>query len=288
MTRRRRRSRTPPRAREELRGSSVPFPFHPGKHRHRPLVTAAAFHRYAATATGRPPPKVPRTVILVFGRRWRKYLDRKYPGRCHPVADVYRVAPRLGVTVLDGPGAPFAAIAVEELSALGTTRFLIVGLAGSLTPGLRVSSRVLCTQALRDEGTSRHYAPPTPFAFPSRRFVSELRTALDRAGASYAVGPSWTTDAPYRETAPEVRRYRRAGILTVEMEAAAVFSVARSLHRQAAALFVISDHLDEGGWEPRFHDSRESLERLLDLAIRALRGRTRRAARSRSRARPAR
>jgi purine-nucleoside phosphorylase len=47
--------------------------------------------------------------------------------------------------------------------------------------------------------------------------------------------PTWTTDAPYRETVEEITRYRGEGILTVEMEAAALFTVARPSGLAAAA-----------------------------------------------------
>lgn len=144
---------------------------------------------------------------------------------------------------------------------------MILGMAGSLAPDLRAGALVLGTRALRDEGTSRHYLPPAPVAFPSPRFPARLRAALDRVELPYATGPSWTTDAPYRETVPEIRRYRAAGVLTVEREAAAVSSVARYLGRHAAALFAISDPLNEEGWEPQFHVSRPRLERLLEVTI---------------------
>ncbi len=248
----------------------MPFPLHPGKRRHPPLVTAETFHRYEERRTGRPRRKAPRHVILVFGHRWRKYLDRKYGGSGVPLSDLYRVGRGAGVAVLDGPGAPYAALIVEELSALGATDFLIVGMAGSLSPDLPVGARVVCTRALRDEGTSRHYLPPALYALPSRRLTSRLEKALDRAGLAYTRGPTWTTDAPYRETVPELRRYRRAGMRTVEMEAAAVFVVARRLRRRAAALFVISDHLLEDGWEPRFEDSPTAVRILVDVTARAL------------------
>ena len=209
-------------------------------------------------------------MILVFGRRWRGYLSRKFRGTLDRRTDIYRVRPSVGVTVLAGPGAPHVAIVVEELAALGVRRFVIVGIAGSLQPSLRVGSLVLCGRALRDEGTSHHYIRPGRFVRPSAGLTETLRTELERRGTPYAIGPTWTIDAPYRETVTEIRRYRRLGILTVEMEASALFSVARLRGRQSAALFVISDHLDERGWEPRFHDSRPGLRRALELAIRAL------------------
>ena len=66
------------------------------------------------------------------------------------------------------------------------------------------------------------------------------------------LGPSWTTDAPYRETAEEIAKYRADGILTVEMEASCLFTVARNVGAAAAAAFVVSDVLHGEQWEPHF------------------------------------
>jgi purine-nucleoside phosphorylase len=69
--------------------------------------------------------------------------------------------------------------------------------------------------------------------------TARLRAALP--GAVH--GPSWTTDAPYRETAEEVAKYRADGIVTVEMEASCLFTVASAVGVAAAAAFVVSDVL---------------------------------------------
>ena len=206
-------------------------------------------------------------MVLVFGRRWRPYLGRKYPGTLDRGTDIYRVRPDVGVTILAGPGAPFAGMVVEELSAIGVARFVIVGLAGSLQSRVRVGDIVLCERALRDEGTSFHYLAPGKFVRPSPELTRRLRTTIERARVPFVAGTSWTIDAPYRETVEEIRRYRARGILTVEMEASAVFTIARLRRRQAGAIFVISDHLDERGWEPRFHDCRRPLRKALGLAV---------------------
>jgi uridine phosphorylase len=248
----------------------VTFPQHRRKHLARPLFTAEEFHRYAANRRGTSPPRPPKKVVFVFGRGWRRYLGRKYRGTLDRRTDIYWVRPAVGVTILEAPGAPYTAIVVEELAALGVRQFVIVGIAGSLQSELRVGSLVLCDRALRDEGTSHHYTAPSRFARPSPELTATLRSALEHARTSFAIGPTWTTDAPYRETIAEIRRYRREGILTVEMEASALFSVARLRGRESAALFVISDHLDERGWEPRFHDSRPGLRRALGVVIEAL------------------
>ncbi len=239
------------------------------KHLERPLFTAEDFHRYRARLRGSPGPRPPRNLILVFGRRWRRYLARKYSGTLDRQTDIYRVGPNVGVTILEGSGAPFAGIAVEEYSALGVAGFVIVGIAGSLQPQVRVGELVLCDRALRDEGTSHHYLAPGRDVLPSAHLTRALRAALEEVGTHFASGPTWTIDAPYRETVAEIRRYRTHGIVTVEMEASAIFAIARYRKRQAAALFVVSDNLDDSGWEPRFHDTRAPLRQALQVAIRA-------------------
>lgn len=176
---------------------------------------------------------------------------------------------RVGVTVLAGTGAPFTGVAVEEYSALGASRFVIVGTAGSLQPQIEVGGFVLCDRALRDEGTSHHYIAPSRYVRPSVGITRDLKVALERDGTAYIVGPTWTTDAPYRETLAEIRRYRALGILTVEMEASAVFAIAHCRGKEAGALFVVSDVLHDRGWEPRFHDVRSALRKALQVAIRA-------------------
>jgi uridine phosphorylase len=249
---------------------TVPVPQQARKHRSKPLFTGRDFQQYLASRTGsraRPPP----TIILVFGQRWERYLGRRFGRRPDPRTQVLRAAPGVGVVRLPGPGAPATAICVEELAALGARRFVIVGLAGSLKPELRAGARVLCTKALRDEGTSHHYTRPSRYAHPTRELTGRLAKAMRRQGAPFTSGPTWTIDAPYRETVPEILRYRRAGIVTVEMEASALFTVARHLRCEAAALFVISDHLDETGWKPRFHDVHEALYESLEWVIAALR-----------------
>lgn len=246
----------------------MPFPQIPRKHRWEPAFTASDFRRYQSSRVG-PLPKPPPNAVMVFGHRWSRYLNRKYRGAYDSRTGVYRAEPSVGVVLVDGPGAPFATIVVEELAALGVKAFVIVGIAGSLDRNIPAGSMVVCSKALRDEGTSHHYRSAARFARPDRLLTNSLKLSLERAGVPYVEGSTWTIDAPYRETGPEIRRYRKGGILTVEMEAAAVFTVTQVLGRKSAALFVVSDFLDENGWEPRFHDTRSPLRRALQLAIRA-------------------
>jgi uridine phosphorylase len=172
-----------------------------------------------------------------------------------------------------GVGAPAAAVMLEELIAFGVKRFVSVGTAGSLCEDIEPGSLVLCDSALRDEGTSYHYLPGGGPVYPSETLGRRLRTALESRGLAYRSGPSWTTDAIYRETAGEVLMHAAKGALVVEMEAAALFAVARFRSRFIAACFSVSDTLAELKWRPEFHaeTTAEGLEALFGAALEAIR-----------------
>ena len=195
---------------------------------------------------------MPRAVVLTWQPRLEQRVrDRREHQDCTAPrsarGSLLRLTPDLGLARLP-IGAPAAAIAVEELSARGTELFIGVGTAGAIDERLAAGDLVVCSAALRDEGTSHHYAPPEPFAVPDPGLTARLRAALP--GAVH--GPSWTTDAPYRETAEEVAKYRADGIVTVEMEASCLFTVANAVGVAAAAVFAVSDVLHGEQWAPHF------------------------------------
>lgn len=150
-----------------------------------------------------------------------------------------------------GIGAPAMACALEILIALGVKELLLVGLAGSLQPEVLAGDIVLCTGAVPDEGISAHYAP-REISLPSQVMAQRMATQLDKQGYNYHVGPTWTTDALFRETKEEVTHYQKKNILTVEMEASAFFAICEQKKVKGAACFAISDELFNLKWQPHF------------------------------------
>ncbi len=165
-------------------------------------------------------------------------------------------------------GAAAAALALELMVAAGVRTVLIVGSAGSIQPGLTPGSLVIPSRAVRSEGTSYHYLPASEEAEPSPVLVDALVSASARRGVETRTGPIWTTDAPYRECAGTVARLRAEGVLAVEMEAAALFAVARHRGVQAALIAAVSDELAEI-WNPAFDTLayRRALLTAADLAL---------------------
>ena len=125
-------------------------------------------------------------------------------------------------------GAPFAVLVAEELFASGCQLLISITSAGQIISMGRPPYVVLIESALRDEGTSYHYLPPSPFSHLAPALREMLCAAWDHARVPLAVGASWTTDAPFRETEAMIAVCRKQGILAVEMEAAALYALAQA------------------------------------------------------------
>jgi len=123
-------------------------------------------------------------------------------------------------------GAPYAVLVAEELFASGCELLVSITSAGQVNPAGDLPYFVVIDRALRDEGTSYHYAAPAQFADADPQMIALGRNAVAAAGFPEIAGASWTTDAPFRETAAALEAARALGILTVEMEAAALYSFA--------------------------------------------------------------
>src|SRR5262249_61198860 len=109
-------------------------------------------------------------------------------------------------------------------------------------------------------------------ALPAASPTAALAGALERAGRPHRLGTSWTTDAPYRETRVEAAFYQAEGVAAVDMEAAALFSVAAYRGAEMAAAFTISDSLAGLEWRPELHSEEtvRGLETILTAALEAL------------------
>jgi uridine phosphorylase len=125
-------------------------------------------------------------------------------------------------------GAPFAVLIAEELFACGCRHLLSMTSAGQIVDARAPPYFVVIDRALRDEGTSYHYAAPAEFAHAEPRLIAMASEALRAKGLHAFVGASWTTDAPFRETAAAIAWARSKGVLAVEMEAAALYAFARA------------------------------------------------------------
>jgi uridine phosphorylase len=145
-----------------------------------------------------------------------------------------------------GIGCPSAAVAVEELEAVGVDTVIRVGTTGALQRGIEIGDMVVATGAAKDEGTSKRYESATYPAVPDHEVLSALVDGAERNDEDVHVGPIATDDAFYAETDEYVTDWEDAGLLAVEMEAAAVFTLARRKGMRAGAICTVDGNLVEG------------------------------------------
>src|SRR2546421_4029261 len=152
------------------------------------------------------------------------YLHATGPAHDHPTWACYHTAL---ATFMHGEieygilgrvvGAPFAVLVAEELFASGCKLLISITSAGQIISMGPPPYVVLIEQALRDEGTSYHYLPPSRYSYLNSALKEMMCPAWDHTRVPLYAGTSWTTDAPFRETETAIAVCREHGILTVEM-----------------------------------------------------------------------
>ncbi len=197
-------------------------------------------------------------------------------GKLHGEGDPVRIY-RMGTgkhptaVCFPGIGAPFAAATLEELIALGANRFVVCGGAGVLDGSIPAGKTIVPTWALRDEGTSYHYLQPSRTCRPHKKALDAIGKACINSNVDFMEGGTWTTDGVYRETRGAIRRRRAEGCLTVEMEAAALFAVARFRRVYLGQVLYAGDDVSGPEWNHRsWNNLHQTRRKLFDLSLDAV------------------
>ena len=153
-------------------------------------------------------------------------------------------------------GAPFAVLVAEELFASGCELLVSLTSAGRVAPDVEPPFFVLIERAWRDEGTSLHYLPPSEWSELQPRLRERLRDGLAPVHERTFGGSSWTTDAPFRETPDAIAAARRAGVVAVEMEAAALYAFATARQRSVVCVAHVTNAMAVDGQDfEKGHDN---------------------------------
>jgi uridine phosphorylase len=176
------------------------------------------------------------------------------PGRCASIAALFDgaelVAQNREYTVYSGTllgekvsvcstgiGGPSAAIALEELTNIGADTFIRVGTCGGIALSVQSGDIVVATGAVRQEGTSREYAPIEYPAVPDFTLTAALIDAAKALGKTCHAGVVQCKDSFYGQHSPgrmpvsgellaKWEAWKRLGVKASEMESAALFTVA--------------------------------------------------------------
>lgn len=252
----------------------MPIPNFPDKHKSRPIVTPQQHVAYFRQQGFIPDFPIPESVIFCYeGNLLDRITKAESVEQVHGIGGGFYLLTetnnRVAVSGNNGIGAPGVSMLLEIYIELGVKRFINVGIAGGLLNTSHVGDVVVCTSAIRDEGVSYHYMEdPSAPAQPSENLTDALKQTLAQDGIRYTQGPTWTIDAFFRETVGEIQHYQQEGVVTVEMEAAALFAISTLRGVDMASGFVISDLIGDLVWHPQIlaQETHESLFRLYQAA----------------------
>ncbi|MBQ7850120.1 MAG: nucleoside phosphorylase [Clostridia bacterium] len=152
---------------------------------------------------------------------------------------------------LSGVGAPNCVGEQEEIYALGAECLVLFGTCGVLDRNIADCAIILPDAAMRDEGTSYHYAPPSDEIAVNVRHADLFLSLLEELQVSCVTGKTWTTDSMYRETREKTARRKTAGCVCVDMECASVAAAAQFRRKEALHFFYAADNLDAEEWDER-------------------------------------
>ncbi len=222
------------------------------------------------------------------------------PGRCESIAalfdDARKVAQNREYTVYSGTllgervavcstgiGGPSSAIAVEELTECGADTYIRVGTCGGISTAVKAGDCVIATGAVRQEGTSREYAPIEFPAVADHGVVCALEKAAVSLGLRYHIGVVQSKDSFYGQHSPQRmptarelmdkwESWKRLNVLASEMESATQFVVSASLGVRCGAVFhvVWNQELDSDGYTQTADEDTSSAVRAAVEAVKVL------------------
>jgi uridine phosphorylase len=214
-------------------------------------------------------------ILRALGKAGRIYRSQGWACYHTELYEFEHAAEHFGI-IGCAVGASFAVLLAEQLFVSGCQFLVSVTSAGQIAQRGMPPYFVVIDRALRDEGTSYHYLPPAEFAEADETLVEAAMNAFATLTLPIYRGASWTTDAPFRETAAAIERCRSRDILAVEMEAAALYAFARVRQKPVLCFAHVTNQMAvvEGDFEKGEADGSAASLTVITTAARAWRGMT--------------
>ena len=156
-------------------------------------------------------------------------------------------------------GCPACAGNLDLFHAMGISKVMFCGGGGVLDRNIQVGQLLLVEGAIRDEGFSHHYLPPSRTVEADPAVTDAIARYLDGEGIPYLRDITWTTDAIFRETADRIARRKEEGAKIVEMEQAGCLAVAKFRGFSYGALIYGGDDVSGEEWSGRSWQSRKGV-----------------------------
>lgn len=185
--------------------------------------------------------------IIVEKPAWFSFVESIYPDAEKVYfpddQDEMVCIKREGLTIgfVAGKGASIAACMAERLRVYGAKVIIRVGTCGGLSKLLKLWSPIITTACFSSEGTSGHYLPKGYPIVSDFDLNNILEREITKAGFDCQYGLTITTDGRWREDPELLKQLSQLGVLSVEMETAAILSVCQFRKIPAAAINVPTD-----------------------------------------------
>ena len=170
----------------------------------------------------------------------------------------FREAPDVLLT-LGQIGCPACGGNLDLFHAMGVQKVMFCGGGGVLDRNIEVGQILVVEGAIRDEGFSYHYLPPSRVVYTEPGTNEKIIRYLEEQGIPYLKGLTWTTDALFRETEDRIALRKAEGAKIVEMEQAGCIAVAKFREFSYGALIYGGDDLSGEQWDNRGWRSREGV-----------------------------
>lgn len=221
----------------------------------------------------------PKTLVTCFAHNLVEYALEQFEyekiGACFsangqtPIYCLKVQGERIGLT-MSMVGAAGVTGQYEELFAMGFEQIVVFGTCGVLAKEIEDCSIIIPETAVREEGTSFHYAAPSDEIAVNIKTKKQMQDFFEERGIHYIIGKCWTTDAIYRETRAKVERRKAEGCICVDMECSAIAALAAFRQKQVAQFFYAADNLDAEEWDARSLGNASKLDikgKIVELAI---------------------
>ncbi|MDE6586539.1 MAG: nucleoside phosphorylase [Clostridia bacterium] len=223
---------------------------------------------------------LPERCVIAFSKTSVQEKAEEYGAR--QISEISSCTCNLPIYEIDIDGVKIALVAgfigsagavaeIHELCAAGVRKIIACGSSGTLTPQ-PLGALVIPDSAVRDEGASFHYAPPSYEIEADADVVKHVEKTLTKLGLPHVTGKTWTTDAFYRETEDKVALRRSQGCLTVEMECSAMIAASRFLGAKFGQILYCGDDLSGEGYDSRNFTRADVRHHLIDYSLECVKG----------------
>jgi uridine phosphorylase len=164
-------------------------------------------------------------------------------------------------------GSSFAVLVAEELIASGCQFLMSITSAGQILSVADIPYFIVIEKALRDEGTSYHYLPPSDFCEMEESCLNLAKDAFRQSPVPVYFRATWTTDAPFRETLTAIENCRKQGICAVEMEAAALYAFSKAKKKNVVCFAHVTNEMgkEAGDFEKGIADGSKDALRIISI-----------------------